>query len=269
MSSLVEMTTRMTNLATRLTKVGLLAIANSLEDFLARVTKGRLSPVQILEEVARLEEIDKTRRSLQSRLQRGRIGRFKPIADFDWNWPKKIDRDLIERALTLEFIREGRNLALIGTNGLGKTMIARNLAHQAVLAGFSVLCTTAAELIEDLRSCSPETLRRRLARYTRPHLLAIDEVGYLSYDSHAADLLYRVIDRRYERPGARDPQSRSILITSNLVFRDWNTVFPNATSIATLLDKLTHHADVTLIEGESYRVHESQKEAAARRKKKA
>lgn len=268
MSSLATTMTNATDLSARMLKVGLQAIAHSLEDFLARATKGRWSPAQMLEEVARLEEIERTKRSLQSRLQRARIGRFKPLADFDWNWPKKIERDLIQRALTLEFIREGRNLAMIGTNGLGKTMIARNIAHQAVLAGFSVLCTTAAELIEDLRSCSPETLRRRLARYSRPHLLAIDEVGYLSYDSHAADLLYKVVDRRYERPGGRDLPSRSILITTNLAFRDWNTVFPNATSIATLLDKLTHHADVTLIEGESYRVHESQKEAAARRKKK-
>lgn len=268
MSSLATTMTNATDLSARMLKVGLQAIAHSLDDFLARATKGRWSPAQMLEEVARLEEIERTKRSLQSRLQRARIGRFKPLADFDWNWPKKIERDLIQRALTLEFIREGRNLAMIGTNGLGKTMIARNIAHQAVLAGFSVLCTTAAELIEDLRSCSPETLRRRLARYSRPHLLAIDEVGYLSYDSHAADLLYKVVDRRYERPGGRDLPSRSILITTNLAFRDWNTVFPNATSIATLLDKLTHHADVTLIEGESYRVHESQKEAAARRKKK-
>jgi len=261
--------TNATDLVARLSKVGLVAIAHALDDFLARATKGRWSPAQILEEIARLEEIEKTRRSLQGRLQRARIGRFKPMADFDWNWPKKIERDLIERAFTLEFIREGRNLALIGTNGLGKTMIARNIAHQAVLAGFSVLCITAAELIEDLRSCAPETLRRRLGRYARPHLLAIDEVGYLSYDSHAADLLYKVVDRRYERPGARDLPSRSILITTNLAFGEWNTVFPNATSIATLLDKLTHHADVTLIEGESYRVHESRREAAARRKKKA
>ena len=271
MSSLAAtmMMTNMNDLVARLSKVGLMAIAHALDDFLARATKGRWSPAQILEEIARLEEIERTRRSLQGRLQRARIGRFKPIADFDWNWPKKIERDLIERALTLEFIREGRNLALIGTNGLGKTLIARNIAHQAVLAGFSVLCVTAADLIEDLRSCSPETLRRRLARYTRPHLLAIDEVGYLAYDSHAADLLYKVVDRRYERPGGRDLPSRSVLITTNLVFRDWNTVFPNATSIATLLDKLTHHADVTVIEGDSYRVHESRREAAARRKKKS
>jgi DNA replication protein DnaC len=261
-------TTNVNDLIARLLKVGLQAVGRSLDDFVARATKNRLSPVQMLEEIARLEEIDSRRRGQESRLRRSRLGRFKPIADFDWNWPKKIERGLIERALTLDFIREGRNLALIGTNGLGKTMIARNIAHQAILAGYSVLSTTAAELIEDLRSCSPETLRRRLARYTRPHLLCIDEVGYLSYDSYAADLLYKVVDRRYERPGAKDLPSRSILITTNHAFRDWNTVFPNATSIATLLDKLTHHADVTLLEGESYRVRESQLEAAARRKKK-
>jgi DNA replication protein DnaC len=164
----------MTDLVARLNEVGLLATAENLDDFLARAGKGRWTPVQQLEEIARLEQIEKTRRSLQGRLRRARIGRFKPMADFDWNWPKKVDRDLIERALTLEFIREGRNLVLLGSNGLGKTMIARNIAHQAVLAGFSALFTTAAELIEDLRSRSPETLRRRLARYTRPSLLLVD-----------------------------------------------------------------------------------------------
>ncbi len=260
-------TTTKTDLAGLLTKVGLPAIGGCLEDFLARATKGRFTPVQIIEEIARLEQAEKTRRSLQSRLQRARIGRFKPLDNFDWNWPKRIERDLIERAFTLEFIREGRSFVLLGSNGLGKTMIAKNLAHQAVMAGFSVLFTTAADLIEDLRSRSPETLRRRVARDVRPALLVIDEVGYLAYDSHAADLLYRVVDRRYERPGVRDAGSRSILLTTNLAFRDWNTVFPNATSIATLLDKLTHYADVSLIEGQSYRVHESQKEAAVRRKK--
>ncbi len=261
--------TMTSDLGARLTAVGLLATGANLDDFLARTTKGRWTPVQMLEEIARLEHEERTRRSLQGRLRRARVGRFKPMADFDWNWPKKIERDVVEGAFSLDFIREGRNLVFIGSNGLGKTTIVRNLAHEAALAGFSVLFTTAAELIEDLRArTSPEALRRRLTRYTRPQLLVIDEVGYLAYDSHAADLLYRVVDRRYERPGARDVSSRSILLTTNLVFRDWNTVFPNATSIVTLVDKLTHHADVTVIAGESYRLHESQKEATARRKKK-
>ncbi len=260
------MKTMMTELKPRLARF-LITTAEHLEDFLARVTKARLTPVQILEEIVRMEEIDKARRSVASRLRRARIGRFKIITEFDWNWPKKIERDLIERALELDFVREGRNLVLLGSNGLGKTMIAKNVAYQAAMNGLSVLFTTAAEIIEDLRSCSPEALRRRLARYTRPQLLCIDEVGYLSYDSYAADLLYKVVDRRYEQPGKNDPSSRSILLTTNLAFGDWNTVFPNATSIATLLDKLTHHADVTVLEGDSYRVHESKRDAAARRKK--
>ena len=91
-------------------------------------------------------------------------------------------------------------------------------------------------------------------------LLCIDEVGYLSYNDKAADLLYEVINRRYER--------KSLVITTNRPFKEWNTVFPNATCIATLLDRLLHHADVTVIEGESYRVRESEQEATARRKKK-
>jgi DNA replication protein DnaC len=185
---MTTITTTMTDLKARLQRF-LVATAAQLEDFLARATKARLTPVQILEEILRIEEIDKTRRSVASRLRRARIGRFKPITDFDWNWPKKIERDVVERALELEFVREGRNLILLGSNGLGKTMIAKNVAYQAVMSGFSVLFTTAAELIEDLRSCSPETLRRRLARYTRPLLLCIDLCGvpgYVEFEPQAA-----------------------------------------------------------------------------------
>jgi DNA replication protein DnaC len=182
------------------------------------------------------------------------------MADFDWNWPKKIDREVIERALTLDFIQEKRNLILLGRNGLGKTMIAKNLAYAAVMAGYSVLFRTAADIIEHLQCDSPQLRRRRIQAYARPHLLCIDELAYLSYDDNAADLLYEVINRRYER--------NSVIITTNRAFKEWNQVFPNATCIATLLDRLTHHADATAFEGESYRVHESEQEAAARRKKK-
>ena len=88
----------------------------------------------------------------------------------------------------------------------------------------------------------------------------IDEVGYLSFDDKAADLLYEVINRRYEH--------KPVILTTNKSFKEWNEVFPNATCIATMLDRLLHHADVTVIEGESYRVRESEKETAARRRKK-
>ena len=248
------------NLATQLAGIGLNATSESLEDFIARATKGRWSPRVMLEELLQAEARERGRRSLERRLKRSRIGRFKPLADFDWNWPKKIDRQVIERALTLDFIPDGRNFVLLGANGLGKTMITKNIAHAAVLAGYSVLFRTAADLIEDLQCDSPELRRRKFQSYARPHLLCVDEVGYLSYDNHAADLLYEVVNRRYEH--------RSIVISTNRAFREWNEVFPNAACIATLLDRLTHHADVTVIEGRSYRIRESEQEAAARRKKK-
>lgn len=252
-------TTMNNDLAARLTKIGLRATAEGLDDFIARSTKQKWSSQQLLEEIARSEAEHKAGRNLAYRLYLARLGRYKPMADFDWNWPKKIDRDLIEHALRCDFISEARNLIVIGANGLGKTMIAKNIAYNALLAGHSVLFRNASDLIADLSCDSPALRRNKLNAYGRVRLLCIDELGYLSYDSNAADLLYEVVNRRYERG--------SILLTSNRAFRDWNDVFPHATSIATMLDRLLHHADVSLIEGSSYRLRESEAEAAQRRKK--
>src|SRR5689334_14257272 len=196
-----------TDLQSQLTQLGLTTTAQDLDDFIARATTGRWSPQMILEELARSEIQDRSRRSFERRFQHSHVGRFKPMADFEWNWPKKIDRSLIERALTLDFIPEARNLILMGSNGLGKTMVAKNIAYAALQAGYTVMFRTAPEILADLHCDSPQAFRRKLNRYGRPALLAIDEVGYLSYDTAAADLLYEVVNRRYER--------RSILITTN------------------------------------------------------
>ncbi len=252
-------TTQPIDLSARLAGLGLRFTASHLEDFLARATKNRWGGVRLLEDLVQVETADRAQRSLDRRVLRSRLGKFKPIADFDWAWPKKIDRDLIERSMTLDFVAERRNVAIAATNGLGKTMIAKNIAHAALIAGHSVLFRTASDLLADLAADSPEIRRRKFNFYSRHDLLVIDEIGYLSYDDRAADLLYEVVSRRYER--------RSILVTTNLGFKEWNTVFPNATSLATLLDRLLHHADATVIEGESYRAFESQRETAARRKK--
>lgn len=249
----------MNDLQKQLLGIGLAATAAQIDDLLAHATNKRLGPAEILEKIIATESADRFRRSLERRMLRSRIGSFKPMADFDWNWPKRIDRPLIERALALDFLRDGRNLILLGPNGVGKTMITRNIAHAAVQAGHSVLFRTASELIDDVSRDSPELRRRRIALYTRPHLLCIDEVGYLSYDDHAADLLYKIINPRYEK-------GRSIIVSSNLAFKDWTTVFPNATCIVTLVDRLTHYADITVIEADSHRQRESQLQAAARGK---
>ena len=252
----------MTNnsLTAQLAQIGLRALPAQLDDFIARAAKERWSPHQLLERMVQEEIAERSRRSLERRLRLSGIRRFKPMADFEWTWPARIDREIIERALTLDFMPEARNLILVGRNGLGKTMIAQNICHAAVLAGHSVLFRSAAALLEELHRQSPEGRRQKLRTYANVGLLCVDEVGYLSFDDKAADLLYEVVNRRYER--------RPLILTTNRPFKEWDEVFPNATCIVTLLDRLLHHADVTTIEGDSYRKRESEQEAAARRRKK-
>lgn len=259
-SPALKTTTPSHSLVAQLQQIGLRALPAQLDDFLAHAAKARWSPHQILEQMVEAEIAERSRRSLERRLRLSGVKKFKSMADFDWSWPTRIERDLIERALTLDFLAEARNLILVGRNGLGKTMIAQNLCHAAVLAGYSVLFRPAAAILEELQRQSPEGRRSKLRTYANAGLLCIDEVGYLSFDDKAADLLYEVVNRRYER--------KPIILTTNRPFKEWNEVFPNATCIVTLLDRLLHHADVTVIEGESYRVRESEQETAVRRRKK-
>jgi len=173
-SPTLKMTTPTSNLSTLLQQIGLCALPANLDDFLARATKARWSPHQMLEQMAQAEIAERSRRSLERRLRLSGIKRFKPMADFEWNWPTKIEREVIERALTLDFLPEARNLVLIGRNGLGKTMIAQNICHASVLTGHSVLFRSAAALLEDLHRQTPEGRRSKLRTYANTGLLCID-----------------------------------------------------------------------------------------------
>jgi len=251
----------MSDLAQRLRDLGLRATGDQLDDLVALATKERWSPVQLLEHVVELEEKDHVKRSLDRRFTASHIGGFKPMADFDWSWPKKIDRDTVERVLALRFLERSENVVLAASQGLGKTMIARNVAHAAVLAGQSALFVSASDLLLDLaKQDTARALERRLQHYARPAVLVVDEIGYLSYDNRAADLLFQIVSRRYEK--------RSMILTTNLAFSDWNTVFPNAACATALIDRLTHHAEIIRIEGESYRVREAELADKARRRDK-
>lgn len=235
----------------RLRALGLVAASSALDDIIATATKKRWGPTQILEHVADLEERERSERSLQRRLSRSHLGKFKPIADFDWSWPSKVDRALVESAVGLHFLGAARNIVLVAPQGLGKTMIAQNIAHQAILAGHSVLFTTAAQMLLDLGGQeSSRSLERRLRHYAKQSLLVVDEVGYLAFDNRNADLLFQVVSRRYER--------KSLVLTTNLAFKDWPTIFPNATCATALIDRVIHHADVISIEGKSYRLREAE-----------
>lgn len=247
----------MSDLPGRLRAIGLRATTDALDDIVARATKDRWSPAQLFEYVVDLEEKHRVRRSLERHLSDSHLGRFKPMADFDWAWPTKIDREIVDRSLTGDFLVDARNIVLAAPQGLGKTMIAQNIAHQAILKGRSVLFLTAAQLLLDLGSQeSSRALDRRLKHYAKVSLLVLDEVGYLAFDNRNADLLFQVVSRRYEK--------KSLVLTTNLAFSDWPTVFPNATCATALIDRIIHHADVITIEGESYRLREAKERARQR-----
>lgn len=248
----------MSDLKSRLRELGLLAAATALDDLVALATKKRWGLTEILEHVATLEEKDRSRRGLERRMSRSKLERFKPIADFDWAWPTSIDRPLVESLFSLDFLDGKRNLVLVAPAGLGKTMIAQNLAHRAVLAGHSVLFLSAAQLLLDLAAQeSARALDRRLHYYAKIGLLVLDEVGFLAFDNRNADLLFQVVSRRYEK--------KSLVLTTNLAFGEWPTIFPSATCATALIERVVHHADVVKIEGESYRLRESESAANARR----
>ena len=198
------------------------------------------------------------RRSIERRLTAARLGRFKPIADWDWDWPTALDRPALERVLALDFLDRAENVLLVGAQGLGKTMLAKHIVHQVVLAGHSARFITASDLLLDLNGQeTARALERRLRHYARPALLAIDEIGYLAYDAHAADLLFQIVSRRYEY--------RPVLMTTNLAFKHWDTIFPNASCAVALIDRLTHHAEIVVIEGDSYRKREAELSQKQRR----
>jgi DNA replication protein DnaC len=250
------------SLSLSLSRLGLHRTASQLDDLVARATKGRFSPTQLLEQIVQLESDERARRSLERRTLRSRLGRFKPMADFDWSWPKSIDRPLVESLLRLDFLQEARNVVLLAAQGLGKTMIAQNLAHEALRSGHSVLFTTASQLLLDLGSRdSSRSLESRLRHYARVGLLIIDELGYLSYDARNADLLFQLVNLRYEK--------RSLVLTTNQAFSDWPTIFPNASCATALIDRVVHHCDLVTIEGDSFRRREAQSSLESRRSRRA
>ncbi len=221
-----------------------------------------ISQTSWIESLIQWEEQERARRGLERRLKGAHLGRFKPLADFDWQWPSQCDRQAIEELMRLGFIEETANAVLVGPNGVGKSTIARNIAYQAVLAGHTVRFTSAAQMLNELAAQDGDNaLRRRLALYARPRLLVIDEVGYLSYSNRHADLLFEIVSRRYEE--------KSTLITTNRPFSEWNEVFPNAACVVSLIDRLVHHAEIIQIEAESFRLKEAKERNEQRRKQRA
>jgi DNA replication protein DnaC len=205
------------------------------------------SHIEYFTEMLRGEAAARDDRRVQRYIKLARFPVLKTLDQFDWNWPTKINRLLVQNLFHLDFVAKHANVVFISGTGLGKSHLMSALGHTACLRGHSVLFTGAIDIINSLSAAhAAGSIKRALNHYIKPQVLCIDELGYLPIDKFGADCLFQIISHRYER-GAT-------LITTNRVYKQWASIFDkDAVLTSALLDRLLHHAETVLIEGKSYR----------------
>jgi DNA replication protein DnaC len=238
------------DIADVLRSIGVRVSREALLALVAHATSARLSPVQAFEELVAIARRERDRRNLAARTKAATIGTFKTLARFDWNHPRTIQRELIDELCALDFVAKGHNVLLRGPSGVGKTMLAQNLGMLALERGYTVRFTTLSAALADLlKQESLPALERRLRKYTAPALLILDEIGYLPCTRQSADLLYNIISRRHE--------NKSLVLTTNLPFKQWSTVFPGAACVSAMIDRFIQHCHIVDIDADSWRQKES------------
>lgn len=209
-----------------------------------------------------LELIERERRSVQRRIRAAHFPVVTSLDTFDFTAIPSLNKMLVLELARCEYIERRENIIALGNSGTGKSHIGTALGVAACQRGFSVGFTAAAALVHQLMEARDERRLIRLQRELQAYkLLIIDELGYVPLSTTGAELLFdellfETISKRYERG--------STIITSNLPFDEWTSVFGNERLTGALLDRLTHHVHILEMNGDSYRL----KHSKARRRSK-
>jgi DNA replication protein DnaC len=237
-----------TQLDVQLQRLHLQYIQSNYQTLARKAAEQQRSYLDYLAQLVEGEFTAREMRSIERRIKNARSPVRKTLDDFQWSWPKKINRLQIQNLFRLDFIATCTNVVMIGNVGLGKTHLSIALGHAACTSGHSVLFTTAIDIINTLASAqSTGQLKREIRRYVKPAVLIVDELGYLPIDKHGADLLFQIISGRYERAPT--------VINTNRTYKYWAQIFNNdSTLTSAILDRIMHHVDTVIIEGKSFRM---------------
>lgn len=236
-----------TNLEQLLDELKLRFIREHYYETALQCAKQKTCFIEFLDQLIQGEHSLRHDRFIERRIKAAKFPVIKTLDQFNWDWPKQSPEQTIKALAHFEFIKQHKNIILVGSVGLGKSHLAIALGYMACLAGFSVMFTTAVEMVHNLVAATHAgSLKRELKRYKKPDLLILDELGYLPLDKHGGDLLFQVISQRYE--------TGSIIVTTNRVYKQWPEIFNNdATLTSALLDRLLHHSETITLMGKSYR----------------
>lgn len=235
-------------LRAQLTALNLPFIREHYQELAQAAADKHWSHLDYLSELAGSEAAAREDRRVKRRIKDARFPVLKTLDQFDWNWPTKINRLQVQNLMHLQFVANNGNVVFISATGLGKSHLMTALGHAACLRGHSVLFTAAIDIVNTLTGAQAALggIKRAMARYVKPRVLCIDELGYLPIDKFGADCLFHILSHRYE--------SGATLITTNRVYKQWAGIFNNDSVLTSaLLDRLLHHAETVFIDGKSYR----------------
>ena len=246
-----------TRLDRDLAELKLPEIAKSYREVLDEAARKGSSMLEVLATLIGIEQTARQQRALERRIREARLPKRKTLAEYDFNFPKRIPKAAILRLFDCDFIQRHGCAVFIGPTGTGKSHLINALGYTACERGYSVRYTRVVEMINHLTTAQINgLLGKALKIYVRPSLLLLDELGYLPIDKRGADLLFQVVAARYE--------SGSIVLTTNRPFREWGALFDVENTLATaLIDRLMHHGEAIVIQGDSYRMRDKDSDSTS------
>lgn len=234
-------------LKNNLTELNLGFVHGIIDTFLHDESRKERPLLETLCDLFDHEITQRRQRAGKTRLKLSRLPAVKQIADFNVDEVEGISNKKLADISSLAFIERHENVVLMGPSGLGKTHLLSALVYKACCDGYTAYFMTAQEILEELIKAKRQNrLKRKLTSFCKPHLLAIDEIGYESLTREEATLFFNLVAARYEKA--------SIILTTNKTFGQWGELMGDNAIASATLDRLLHHAEVIIMKGESYRI---------------